>query len=94
MASVSFFSVCPASTTPSFVVPLSSWTSSRATTSGEARLVTRAAARRSNFACGVLGERFSTLYVATASSSSFCLRVVSRRSLLSLSVPSSVAWMV
>ena len=68
MAAVSFATVAVESTVPSLLAPLSSWISSSARMSGLCRLVTTCPARRSNFACGLSGARFSTLNVATARS--------------------------
>src|ERR1700712_3997258 len=67
IAAISLLSVWSAATTPSSVAPSLSWISSTEITSGDFRLVTTPAPRRSNFDCGSLGARFSTLYVATAS---------------------------
>ncbi len=61
MALVNLVSVTSAATTPSLVGPLLSWISSRASTSGLARLVTTALASRSNLAWSSAGDRFSTL---------------------------------
>ena len=71
-------SVWSAATVPSLVGPLLSWISSRATMSGLLRLVTMPWASAGELVAGSVGSRFSTLYVATASSLSRCLRVVSR----------------
>ena len=57
-------SVTSAATTPSLVGPVLSWTSSSATRSGLARLVTICPASASNLAGGSPGSRFSTLKVA------------------------------
>ena len=59
--------------------------------SGLFRLVTMPSASRANLSLGSVGSRFSTLYVATASSLLFCLRVTSRWMPPSVSAPSSVA---
>ncbi len=74
---------------PSFFAPLLSWISSRDTMSGDRRLFTIAAAWAANVSS--VGSRFSTLYVATASSEERCLRMVSRSRPALFSVPSSLA---
>ena len=58
--------------------PLLSWTSSSASTSGEASRSTMPVASSSNLAWSSAGERFSTLYVATDSSSASGRVAVSR----------------
>ncbi len=77
IAATSFASVWSAATTPLSVPPELSCTSSTEITSGAARLWTIRPARRSNFDCGSLGARFSTLNVATASWSAAGAAVVS-----------------
>jgi hypothetical protein len=67
MREMSVFRVTLASTVESLMAPLLSCTSSSDTMSGERRLLTISAASASNFACGSVGSRFSTLSVATAS---------------------------
>ena len=57
-------SVTSASTTPLFVGPLLSWTSSTARMAGAPRFETMREARPSNFACGSPGLRLLTLNVA------------------------------
>lgn len=88
IASMNLPTVTSAATTPSFLAPSLSWTSSIATMSGDARWSTMPAASLSNLLCGSVGSRFSTLYVATASSSFFCLRVTSGSVRPALTVPS------
>jgi hypothetical protein len=84
-ASISFCTVWSAATVPSFVAPLLSWISSRDTMSGDWRLCTIAAACSAKVLSD--GSRFSTLYVATASSPFFCFSVVSRATPALFSVP-------
>jgi hypothetical protein len=67
IAAMSFAYVAPALTTLSLTGPLSSCTSSRATTSGAARFTTMARAMALNLSAGSAGSRFSTLNVAIAS---------------------------
>ncbi len=61
MAAVNKASVWSAATVPSFVGPLLSWISSRATMSGLFRFVTMPWASRVNLSLGSVGSRFSTL---------------------------------
>lgn len=80
-----------ASTVPLLVAPLLSWISSRATTSGERRLVTTAWASSANLLSGLPGARFSTLYVAMVASRSAAGAVTSRSRWLSWTAPTEVA---
>ncbi len=89
IASISFLTVWSAATVPSFVAPLLSWISSRDRMSGDCRLFTIAAACAAKVPSD--GSRFSTLYVATASSFRDCLRVVSRFRPPCFRVPISLA---
>ena len=78
IAAIRSWKVCVADVTAEFVVPSLSWISWTPTMSGARRLFTISDASRANFAGVSFGERFSTLKLATVSSSAVGGRVTSR----------------